>query len=86
MTVAVIALGVGAVDVPVMDTFRVLGNHLLPRWVDAPAESYYSTIIIRSRLPRVLLAIITGISLAMSGVVMQGLLRNPLVSPFTLGL
>lgn len=73
-------------DVPVMDTFRVLGNHLLPRWVDAPAESYYSTIIIRSRLPRVLLAIITGISLAMSGVVMQGLLRNPLVSPFTLGL
>jgi iron complex transport system permease protein len=83
---ALVALGVGAVDVPMGDTLRVLGNQLLPDWIGAPAEQYYSTIIIQLRLPRVLLAMVTGISLAMSGVVMQGLLRNPLVSPFTLGL
>jgi len=84
--VAVVALGVGAVDIPAWDTLRVLGHHLFPDWVDAPHQEYYSTIIFRSRMPRVILATLTGASLAMSGVVMQGILRNPLVSPFTLGL
>ena len=38
------------------------------------------------RMPRILMAIMTGISLAIAGCVMQALLKNPLVSPFTLGL
>src|SRR5699024_11263471 len=37
------------------------------------------------RLPRVLLAFAAGAALSVSGVLMQGLLRNPLVSAFTLG-
>lgn len=37
------------------------------------------------RLPRVLAAMAVGFSLAVSGVVMQCVLRNPLASPFTLG-
>jgi iron complex transport system permease protein len=86
MLVSVIALGVGAVDIPIIDTLKVLVNQVFPGLMDGPAESYYSTIIVQNREPRVLLAILTGASLAMSGVVMQGLLRNPLVSPFTLGL
>jgi len=43
-------------------------------------------IVVGFRLPRIFLAILAGISLAVAGAVMQGLLRNPLVSPFTLGL
>ncbi len=84
--ISVVALGVGAVDVPLQDTMRALGNYFFPQWIDAPGKEHYSTIIFRSRMPRVILAVVTGISLAMSGVVMQGILRNPLVSPFTLGL
>ncbi len=42
-------------------------------------------IIMDLRLPRVLMAVIAGFGLGVSGVVMQGLLRNPLVSPYTLG-
>ncbi|MEK4424632.1 FecCD family ABC transporter permease [Solibacillus sp. FSL K6-1523] len=42
-------------------------------------------IIKEIRMPRILLAIITGMSLAVAGVVMQVLLKNPLASPFTLG-
>ncbi len=38
------------------------------------------------RLPRVLAAILAGISLSISGAVMQCILRNPLASPFTLGI
>ncbi|GAA2052650.1 iron ABC transporter permease [Streptomyces carpaticus] len=47
------------------------------------AQTY--SIIINLRLPRVLLAFAAGAALSLAGVVMQGLLRNPLVSPFTLG-
>lgn len=48
-----------------------------------PAEKI---VIIDFRMPRILMAIMTGISLAIAGCVMQALLKNPLVSPFTLGL
>lgn len=37
------------------------------------------------RLPRVLLALFTGMGLALAGTVFQGILRNPLADPFTLG-
>lgn len=43
-------------------------------------------IILNIRLPRILAAVITGIILSLSGVVMQILLRNPLASPYTLGI
>lgn len=37
------------------------------------------------RLPRVILCTLTGMSLGLSGCIMQSILRNPLASPFTLG-
>ncbi|WP_052570119.1 FecCD family ABC transporter permease [Endomicrobium proavitum] len=43
-------------------------------------------IIRQIRLPRVLMAIVTGAALAASGCVFQGILRNPLADPFTLGI
>ncbi|MFC8526884.1 FecCD family ABC transporter permease [Nocardia sp. NPDC057227] len=38
------------------------------------------------RVPRVLLSLVAGAALAVAGVLFQGLLRNPLVSPYTLGI
>lgn len=43
-------------------------------------------IIINIRLPRILFAIIVGTALAMSGVVFQIVLRNPMADSFTLGM
>ena len=37
-------------------------------------------------MPRILLAILAGVGLAIAGTMMQGILRNPLASPFTLGI
>ncbi len=37
------------------------------------------------RLPRILLAAITGASLSLAGLIFQALLRNPLATPYTLG-
>jgi len=58
----------------------------IPFTVPAPSNPQAELIVVGFRLPRIFLAILTGISLAVAGAVMQGLLRNPLVSPFTLGL
>ena len=44
------------------------------------------TIIKHIRLPRIILAIVAGSGLACSGCVFQGVLRNPLADPFTLGI
>jgi len=50
---------------------------------DAPAAT--ADIVLRVRLPRVLLAGLVGASLAVSGVLFQALLRNPLADPYVLG-
>ena len=43
-------------------------------------------IVLNIRLPRMLATVITGVILSVSGAVMQILLRNPLASPYTLGI
>ncbi|MEO8379657.1 MAG: iron ABC transporter permease [Acidobacteriota bacterium] len=50
-------------------------------WSDETAR----TILLRIRLPRVLLAAAIGATLAVAGVTFQTLLRNALADPFTLG-
>lgn len=47
--------------------------------------SFQSEIVNKLRLPRVLLALLVGAGLSLSGAVFQALLRNPLADPFVLG-
>lgn len=79
------SLAIGSVDIPFTDTLAVIGHHMFPGWISGPDAWWYDTIIVNERFPRTLLCLFTGIALAAAGTVMQGLLRNPLVSPFTLG-
>ena len=62
----------------------------LRRWMDGTtdggADAAANKIILLLRLPRVLLALIAGAGLALSGALMQSITRNYLVSPFTLGI
>jgi iron complex transport system permease protein len=51
-----------------------------------PIPEFESTIIFKIRLPRGLLAICAGFTLSSCGVAFQGLLRNPLATPYTLGI
>src|SRR5215813_9987056 len=61
---------------------------ILGRWL--PGEHHWSAleenIVILVRAPRILIAAISGIGLAMAGAALQGLFRNPLVSPDILGI
>ncbi len=43
-------------------------------------------ILVHARLPRVTLAVLTGGALSLAGVTFQALLRNPLATPYTLGI
>jgi iron complex transport system permease protein len=45
----------------------------------------YATILLQLRLPRTLLLVLVGASLAGSGAAYQGLFRNPLADPFLIG-
>jgi len=53
-------------------------------WREGMGGTHLS-IILDIRLPRVLLGVAVGGGLSLSGVVLQGLFRNPLVEPYTLG-
>ncbi len=50
------------------------------------SSAFISQVIVNIRMPRVVGAILSGTALAVSGTVIQSLLRNPLASPFTLGI
>jgi iron complex transport system permease protein len=51
----------------------------------APAPALIEALIWESRLPRVLLAAVVGLGLAVSGAVLQSITRNPLAEPYLLG-
>ncbi|MEO7117644.1 MAG: iron chelate uptake ABC transporter family permease subunit [Candidatus Limnocylindrales bacterium] len=82
-----IALGLafGTVSIPLDQTLGILGHRFLgwPVAVTWPAST--ETIVLELRLPRVLTAATVGTGLAVAGVVLQGLLRNPLADPYVLG-
>ncbi len=52
---------------------------------DDPAHRMAYTLIFQLRLPRSLLAMVVGMTLALAGATFQALLRNPLAEPYTLG-
>jgi iron complex transport system permease protein len=49
-------------------------------------SSVAKDIIWQLRLPRIILGILVGAGLAVSGAVLQGMLRNPLAEPYTIGI
>lgn len=61
----------------------ITGNHFD---IKIPYPSVYQTIIFEIRLPRILLAMIVGSALAVSGAVLQAIFRNPLVDSYILGI
>jgi iron complex transport system permease protein len=81
----VASICLGSVDIPLEDLFRVFLHPIFPDLIQEPSHSYYYDFIYNGRLPRIVLVILTGVSLGVAGMMMQALLRNPLVSPFTLG-
>lgn len=81
--VVVLSLKVGAVPISVADLAVNLGRVLIGRSAQLPSE--YSLIVFDLRLPRIVLGILVGAALSVSGAGFQALLRNPLADPYVLG-
>ncbi len=75
----VVNLLIGSVRIPVADVCRILAGS------DSGSE-IWQNIIWKSRLPQVLTAIMAGAGLAVSGLQMQTVFRNPLAGPSVLGI
>ena len=65
--------------------FIILAGGIYLTVLIGPVENASSWIIWNLRIPRALLAIIAGSSLAVSGCILQSILRNDLATPYTLG-
>jgi iron complex transport system permease protein len=78
MVLLVVSISLGAVSIHWLDVLRTLTGFKV--------SNQYDIIIWNIRLPQALAAIVGGSGLAVAGAVMQSILRNPLGSPFTLGI
>ncbi|MBR2202834.1 MAG: iron ABC transporter permease [Prevotella sp.] len=69
---------IGTVRIPVMEVCRIL--------LGDDSNEIWTNIIFNSRLPQELTAIVAGAGLAVSGLQMQTVFRNPLAGPSVLGI
>ncbi|NER64414.1 iron chelate uptake ABC transporter family permease subunit [Pseudomonas sp. MAFF212427] len=79
-----LSLALGPVSLPLLDTLRA-GLRLLGVPIQAQGLEQAELILGQIRLPRTLLGLVVGAVLALSGVAMQGLFRNPLADPGLVG-
>lgn len=70
-----LSIGLGSVPVPLKQLFSM-----------ADAPDYVKTIIYDIRLPRIMMALLIGMMLSSSGVVVQAVFQNPLADPYIIGI
>lgn len=87
--VIVFAVCSGSANISAKEAIRLLFAKIpfLGRFIDC-TESFannHALIVYQVRLPRILLAMLVGMALSMTGAAFQGLFRNPLADPHILG-
>lgn len=80
-----IGTSIGSSNINIFNIISVIGNKLFSIPLIEGVGSNDVAIIWVVRFPRVLLAFMIGAALSVSGAVMQSILKNPLASPYTLG-
>jgi iron complex transport system permease protein len=74
-----INVSLGSVSIPLKEVFNSLTG-------GATSKETWHYIIVNYRLPKAIAAILVGMGLSISGLLMQTLFRNPLAGPYVLGL
>ena len=72
-------ISLGSINIPLKDVYTSLLN-------GSCSKESWNYIILNYRLPKAIVAILIGIGLSVSGLLMQTLFRNPLAGPYVLGL
>lgn len=81
------AAALGSVPIPLREVLGILANRIfgLEGTIAGEWSRAREAIVLEVRLPRVLLALVVGGGLSVSGVLFQGSLRNPLADPYIIG-
>lgn len=69
----------GSVKIPLKSIFSIISG-------DETVKESWRYIVLNYRLPKAIVAILTGVALSLSGLLMQTLFRNPMAGPYVLGL
>lgn len=75
----VLNISLGSVEIPVKEVFKSLT-------LQETSKQTWDYIVLNYRLPKAITAVLTGMGLSVSGLLMQTLFRNPLAGPYVLGL
>lgn len=88
IALAVADLCIGRYSTNALDVVKVILNHILDPLAGNiwDIDGITDDVIWRQRLPRILVALIAGAGLAVSGAAMQSMLKNPLADPYTTGI
>lgn len=83
----VISISLGAAKLPLSEVWLILLHHVpgLSSLVPVSWPESSEQIVMKVRFPRVVLAVLVGACLSLAGAGFQGVLRNPLADPYTMG-
>lgn len=79
----VVTIAVGRYSIPIKETIRILIAQFFP--ISQTWNNIQEAAVMTLRLPRAIVAVIVGSSLALSGASYQSIFKNPMVSPDLLG-
>jgi iron complex transport system permease protein len=85
VTAIFLGVSIGTLSIPFSTVFTIFSQELFHFSNSETIDSMYVNIVMEIRFPRVILACLVGASLAIAGAGFQGLLKNPLADPYTLG-
>jgi iron complex transport system permease protein len=86
LALIIASVSMGYIQIPVTSTAQAIFFKLSGQGESLQQmDELWRTVIFDVRMPRVLTAAVVGAGLALSGVIFQGLLLNPLADPYTLG-
>lgn len=79
----VVAMSLGRYTISIQKLYNAILDKITA--IEPVKNSVEYSVIFQLRLPRILLAALSGMSLSVSGAVLQGVFRNPLVGPSFIG-
>src|SRR5690606_27136095 len=81
-----LAVTLGSAEINMITVWKIIIAHLTYETLPSDIDVAENAIVWQLRLPRVVLAAAVGASLAIAGVIFQGILKNPLADPYILGI
>lgn len=80
-----VSLTIGDLKIGFFESYQILWDHIMGMVTGQTSNSVQDYAIVDLRLPKIVVGIIAGVALAVCGVAMQSLLKNPLADSYTTG-